>query len=125
MGLFKRKATKEKLAAKKVNCVGERTDKLDAEGNLPFGWVFHNQKYVKMIEKDLKPYRKAILDAKTDAEKYAALKSFVSFLDKGEKRYNKINKCVGKYFEEHIRGSVEAKQRLAELKAIEKKLKKK
>ena len=46
---FKKKSTKEKIATKKTNYEGERMDRLDASGNLPFGWVVHNQKYVDMI----------------------------------------------------------------------------
>jgi hypothetical protein len=84
MGLFNRKTTKEKIAAKRVNFAGERMDCLDATGNLPFGWVVHNQNYVDMIENDLQPFRQAIIDAKTDKEKYAALKSFLMFLQDGK-----------------------------------------
>ena len=65
---FKKQTTQEKIAASRVNFAGESMDCLDKEGNLPFGWIVHNQKYVDMIERDMQPFRKAIQDAKTDNE---------------------------------------------------------
>lgn len=123
MGLFKKKTTIDKLQKVRGNCVGESMDKLDKNGNLPFGWVAHNKKYVDMIERDMKPFRKAISSAKTDVEKYGALKSFVLYLDDGKKHYKKVNACAGKYFEEYIYNSTEAEQRRKDLKNVEKKLK--
>lgn len=123
MGLFKKKSTKEKIASKRTNYAGESMDRLDQDGNLPFGWVLHNQKYVDMIENDLQPFRQAISDAKTDVEKYAALKSFLLFLHDGKVHYYEVNECVGKYFEEHICNSMEAKQRTKAFKELERKLK--
>jgi hypothetical protein len=124
MGLFSRKkTTKEVIASKRVNYAGESMDRLDASGNLPFGWVTHNQNFVNMIEADLQPFRAAIIEAKTDIEKYAALKSFVLFLDDGKKHYYEVNECVGKYFEEYIIDSCEAEQRKKEFAKIESKLK--
>ena len=121
---FKKKSTKEKIAAKKTNYAGERMDRLDASGNLPFGWVVHNQKYVDMIEKDMQPFRDMIYNAKTDIEKYAALKSFLLYLQDGKKHYAKYGECVLKYFEEHICKSTEAEQRYKKFKELESKLKK-
>lgn len=125
MGLFggKKKTTKEIIAASRVNFAGESMDELDASGNLPFGWVVHNQNYVDMIEKDMQPFRQAIVDAKTDVEKYGALKSFLLFLKDGKQHYYEISPCVGKYFEECICKSMEAKQRKEAFKRIEGKLK--
>ena len=123
MGLFKKMTTKEKIALRKVNFAGERMDRLDADGNLPFGWVVHNQKYVDMIEKDLQPFRQAILDARTDIEMYGALKSFVLFLQDGLRHYYQINICAGKYFDEYICKSAEATKRIKQFEELEKKLK--
>lgn len=104
---FKKKTVKEKIAASKTNYAGESMDKLDESGNIPFGWVVHNQKYVDMIENDLQPFRNAIYNANTDQEKYAAYKSFLQFLEDGKKHYCKYGECVGKYFEVYICDSVE------------------
>ena len=118
-----RKSSKEIIAAKRTNYAGDSMDKLDKNGALPFGWVTHNQKYVDMIERDLEPFRQMLRDAKTDVEKYAALKSFLMFLQEGRAHYYEYSECVGKYFEEFICKSMEAKQRKEAFKKIESKLK--
>lgn len=115
------KKTKEIIAAKITNYAGESVDRLDKDGNLPFGWVTHNQKYVDMIEKDMQPFRQAIASAKTDAEKYGALKSFILFLQDGKEHYKEHGECVAKYFEEYICKSEEVKQRMKAYKELEKK----
>lgn len=120
--LFNKKTTKETIAASRHNYAGESVDRLDASGNLPFGWVTHNQKYVDMIEMDLQPFRQAIDDAKTDIEKYGALKSFLLFLEDGKKHYSGFGACVGKYFEQYIIDSCEADYRRKEFAKITAKL---
>lgn len=121
-GLFGKKTGKEKIAKKKTNFAGERMDRLDASGNLPFGWVVHNQKYVNMIERDIEPFRQAVYNAKTDREKYAALKSYLLFLQDGKKHYYKYGECVGKYFDVYICDSVEATEYQKNYKRIESKV---
>lgn len=105
---FKKKATKGKTSANITNYAGERMDKLDAEGNLPFGWVTHNRKYVDMIEDDLQPFREAMWNAKEEKDKLAAYKSFLMFLEDGKDYYAKYGECVSKYFEVNICDSAEA-----------------
>ena len=80
------------------------------------------KEYVDMIEKDMQPFRQAILDARTDIEMYGALKSFVLFLKDGLRHYYQINICVGKYFDEYICKSAEAIKRKNEFEKLEKKL---
>lgn len=105
---FRKKTKKEKIVAQKTNYAGEKMDRLDNDGNLPFGWVTHNQKYVDMIESDMQPFREAMWNAKTDIEKFSAYKSFLLFLEDGKKHYIKYGECVGKYFEVYICDSAEA-----------------
>ena len=119
----KKKSRKEEIAAKRTNYAGESMDKLDKDGNLPFGWVFHNQNHVQMIEQDMQPFREATWNAKTDIEKYGAYKSYILFLQDGKKHYYEMGECVGKYFEEYICKSTEAKQIKEKYKQVEKKLK--
>lgn len=113
--------TQEKIAAKRTNFAGESMDRLDAEGNLPFGWVVHNKKYVDMIENDMQPFRQAIWDATTDLQKYGALKSYMLFLHDGKKHYTEMDPCVGKYFEEYICNSCETECWEKELRELERK----
>ena len=114
----KKKTTAQKIATKKTNYAGERMDRLDKEGNLPFGWVVHNKKTVDAIEAELNPIRKAICDATTDAEKLEVLKKYEAYLKQGIVKYKRKGACEGKYFEEYICDSEETKQRLKELKKL-------
>lgn len=120
---LKKKSNRERIEALRTNYAGESMDHLDKDGNLPFGWHTHNKHYVEMIENDIAPFRKAIYDAETDIEKYAALKSFLLFLEDGKAHYSEIGECVGKYFEVFICDSMEAKQRRESYEAIKRKLK--
>lgn len=122
MGLFKKVTTKEKIASRNVNFAGEKMDRLDADGNLPFGWVVHNKNYVDMIDREMQVFRKAIYEAETDVEKYGALKSFLLYLQDGKKHYAEMGECVGKYFEEYACKSVESIKRKKEFEKLEKKL---
>lgn len=122
--LFKKKTTKEKIAARKTNYAGERMDRLDKDGNLPFGWVVHNKKYVDMIEKELNQYRKDIRTAsEDDIVRWTALGLYLQYLKKGQDYYNKIGECVGKYFEEYVCGSYETQQYIKEYEELDKKIK--
>jgi hypothetical protein len=76
-----------------------------------------------MIERDMQPFRQAIINAKTDVEKYGALKSFILYLQDGKAHYLEYGECVGKYFEEYICKSTEADQRKKAFKELENKLK--
>lgn len=103
MFFFKKKTTKEKIAAKKVNSSGERTDRLDAEGNLPFGWVVYNQKYVDMIHNEEMQYVEKIRNAEGVVDELNALHDYMRYLEEGMKKYKKMQHgCVGKYFEVYI-----------------------
>lgn len=124
MGLFKKKIVKEKITERKTNSAGERIDRLDKDGNLPFGWSVYNKKYVDMIESELKPFRMAVSNAKTDIERWEALKSFLLHLKDGKKHYAKYGECVSKYFEEYVCGSYEAIQKKKDFDTLGKKLKK-
>lgn len=114
----RKKTTAQKLAPTKTNFAGQRMDKLDKEGNLPFGWVVHNKKTVDAIEKELNPIRKAINNAETNAEKLEALKKYEAYLKQGVVKYRRKGACEGKYFEEYICDSEETKQRLKDLKKL-------
>lgn len=120
MGLFNwKKNVQEKHKIQKTNVSGEALDKLTSEGELPFGWMFYNKETVEKIEDELSVFRKQIYNAKTQIDKYAALKSYLMYIEDGKKHYNEIGECEGKYFEEYIINSQETitnKKRFREMK---------
>ena len=114
LGLFGKK--------KRTNSVGEKLDRLTPEGELPFGWMVYNQDLIDQMETELETFRKAINEAHDPLEKYAALKSYLLYLEDGKKHYSAINECAGKYFAEYICDSAESEGNLKWFKKLEKEL---
>lgn len=127
MGLFDsfKKKQPEPKAAVRTNSCGEDLNRLTEDGELPFGWMRYNQEIISQMEADIAPFRKAIHDANTPLDKYAALKSYMQFLIDGKQHYEKIGECEGRYFYEYICDSYESKSNFEKLKRLEKELKKK
>lgn len=122
MGLF---ISFGKGKGKNKNSVGEDLDRLTPKGELPFGWMAYNKELVQKMDDEWFSFRLAIDRTKDPAEQYAAIKSYLLFLEDGKKHYYEVNVCAGKYFEEYIYDSpynVTLKKRF---KDLEKQLKKK
>lgn len=115
MGLFH-------LFGKRKNSLGEPLDKLTKNGELPFGWAMYRKTVVNKIESELSVFRKAIHDAHSSAQKLEAIKSYFQYIEDGKQRYRKIGECEGKYFDEYIVNSEEAKENIRKKKLIEKDL---
>ena len=96
MGLFD--SFKKK---KRTNFAGEDLDHLTPEGELPFGWMVHNQEIIKQMDDEWFSFRCAVSDAKDPVKKWAAMKSYLLYLEDGKKHYTAVNECVGKYFEQY------------------------
>lgn len=79
------------------NVFGESIDRLDECGELPFGWIAHNQRIISRIDSEVSTFRKAVCDANGVRSEYAALKSYFRFLEDGQKHYSKVGDCAGKY----------------------------
>ena len=65
----------------------ECLDRLDEDGDLPFGWFTKNKEFTDKIESEYSYFLHLWIDAqkKPPRELYAALKSFVLFLEGAEK----------------------------------------
>lgn len=86
---------------KHTNSVGEDLNHLTPEGELPFGWMAHNKEIVKQMDDEWFSFRCAVEDAKDPVKKWAAMKSYLLYLEDGRKHYTSMNECVGKYFEQY------------------------
>lgn len=117
MGLFGLLSKK-----KRTNSAGEDLDHLTAEGSLPFGWMTYNQDIIKQIDSEIETFRDSINNAKDPLKKYAALKSYLSYLEDGRKHYSIVNECAGKYFEEYICNAHMTESYLKQFKELEKEL---
>ena len=119
VGLFKSLNKK-----KRTNSVGENLDRLTSEGELPFGWMAYNKEIIAQMEAELETFRDAVDRAVDPLDKYAAIKSYLLYLEDGKKHYYSINECSGKYFEEYICDTPYVDKIKKQFAELDKKLKK-
>lgn len=110
MGIFKKLLSKkpQEIMPAQTNSLGEDLTHLDADGELPWGWIAHNKEVVTWIERELDAFRTIINSARTPNEKHGALKSYLLYLENGKKRFSEMGECEGKYFQEYIIDSQES-----------------
>lgn len=99
-GLFDKKRPKH--SPKRTNCAGENINRLTDDGSLPFGWMVYHKDITQAIEAEVETFRDSINNAKDPLKKYAALKSYLVYLEDGKKHYSSVGECEGKYFEDYI-----------------------
>lgn len=75
-------------------------DHLTAEGDLPFGWITRNKDFTEKINAEYSIYLNYWLESRNKAplEHYAALKSFVMFLDDAERMCKAQGECFEFWF---------------------------
>ena len=98
---------------------------LNPDSGLPFGWLSQNQKLINAILQESFVFERAIENAKSPQEEYAALKSYVIYLEDGKKYYRKMGRDVGKYFDYYICGSTVAIEYTKQFRELEAKFKRK
>lgn len=127
MGIFdflKKKAAPEKHSpiAKKAgtNSFGERFDKLTAEGDLPFGWVYHHKEFTEKIGGEYTYFLNNWLEThdKSPKEQYQALKSFVLYLEDAEKLCKIKGECFEFWFYNYLSTKDYIAKRKAELEEL-------
>lgn len=105
------------------NTFGEPLNHLDANGELPFGWVAYRKDVINLIENELNPIRQKIHSSKDMQSEISAIKMYINYLKEAQKRYSQMGECEGKYFKEYIVDSVESKNRKKRLKYLQEQLK--
>lgn len=100
MGLFglfsKKKPVKpEAIEQPKANGMGESLDSLTAEGDIPFGWVSANRDFTRKIESEYIYFFAKWYESKDRGpkEQYAALKSFVLYMNDVKKLCASKGEC--------------------------------
>lgn len=108
--LFKKKQPPEKvsLASK------EELSHLTSDGELPWGWHYHNKDIIERINNEYSYFLNIWLDSRNKApkEQYAALKSFVLFLEDVERLCKEKGEC----FEFWLYNILSSKDSIKELK---------
>lgn len=95
-------------------------DHLTEEGELPWGWLYHNKEFVDRIQTEHTHFLNNWIDArnKSPKELYPALKSFVLYLEDLEKLCKTKGECFEFWFYSLIASSEYIEARKAELKQL-------
>lgn len=127
MGLFdfmKKKAPvpKQQPQVTKVetNSSGERLDRLTPDGELPWGWVARNAEFCNKINGEFSYFLNTWVQSrdKAPAEHYAALKSFVVYLEDIEKLCKSKGECFDFWFREILTSKGYTEKRNKELEEL-------
>lgn len=123
MALFdfmKKKAPVTKQPKVETNSFGERYDRLTANGELPFGWIYQNREFTAKIQSEYSYFLNMWIDARnmSPKEQYPALKSFVMYLEDVEKLCKSKGECFEFWFYEILTGKGYIENRKQELEEL-------
>lgn len=101
------------------NSFGDPLDKL-IDGDLPWGWFSHNRNFTEPIQKEYSYLLNTWIDARNKAPKelYAALKSFVLYMEDVKKICKEKGECFEFWFDEILTGKDYLKKRRQELEIL-------
>lgn len=104
LDLFKKKKTPQKDSDVFINSnfvkTTEDLDRLDKDGELPFGWYAHNKDFTEKINNEYSYFLNMWVDSrdKEPKKQYEALKSFVVYLEDVEKLCKSKGECFEFWF---------------------------
>ena len=122
MGLFDFFKKKQPKPAKaNTNSIGEPLDRLTADGELPFGWVYRYKDFTDKISSEYLFFSKEYYESlrKEPIKKYAALKSLLLYIDDAKKLCAANGECFTFWFCETWAKDEEVQKMRSELKYIE------
>lgn len=102
MGIFRKKDKKsvlKKMQKSKKNTSGERLDRLDEDGNLPFGWYAYKRHILEPYEQEIVRLAKRVGEHK-EQEKIKYLEKLINYYSKFKKFCYTKDVCFKKYFQE-------------------------
>lgn len=101
MWLFgKKKKSKPTFETATTNSMGESLDKLNAEGNLPFGWLAHNMQYVKPYENKIIELAVSLQPIK-GSNRITLLKEIIKVYNEYKEYCYNRNECYKKHFQDN------------------------
>lgn len=127
MGLldFLGKKKKQPVQPIRTNSFGEPLDRLTPDGELPWGWITAHKQFTEKIQGEAQHFVDQWLSAekKGVVEEYAALKSYLLYLDDAKRLCESQGECFAKWFSDIIASQKQIDKWTAKLKAIEAKIK--
>jgi len=96
-------------------------NKLAPDGELPWGWVYHNADFTAKAQAEYMKFYKSYSDNKygDPKKKYAALKSLLLYIEDAKKKYAQKGECFLFWFVSTWAKDEEVKELSAELKYTE------
>lgn len=121
LDLFGKKKKDHVTQGKKTNSLGEDLDHLDKDGELPWGWIYANKEFVEQIESEYQYFINAWYDSKEIGvlKEYAALKSFVLYLNDAQRLCFEKGECFAKWFSDIIANQEYIDKRTVDLLILE------
>ena len=121
MRLFGKRKKKESKVIKKVEKPESKQEYLE-NGELPFGWIYRNKVFVEKIQNEFTYFLDRWVESrrKPAIEQYAALKSFVLYMEDVERLCKSKGECFEFWFNEILTGKGYLEKRRIELKTLEK-----
>lgn len=116
----KKKVVSKKVSKQKtpeVNSFGESFDKLAPDGELPWGWHYHNRDFTEKISNEYRYFLNLWCDSrnKSPKEQYSALKTFVLYMEDVKKLCKSKGECFEFWCNEFLIGSDYYEKRKQEL----------
>lgn len=102
------------------NTLGQSLDHLDEDGELPFGWAYHNKKFTDKIENEYRYFLNSWLSSrgKDIRQERAALKSFILYMKDVQKLCDSKGECFSVWCSGLI-GKEQLEKRQKDLQYIE------
>lgn len=99
----------------------ENMDKLDKDGNLPWGWIAAHKEFIDERTAEYTYFLNNYCEArsKSPLEKYGALKSLVLYLEDAKKLCYSKGECFAKWYDGIIASPEYIEKRKAELAELE------
>jgi hypothetical protein len=119
--MFFKKKKSEEIAAKRTNYAGESVDKLDKDGNLPWGWYAAHKEFTDERTTEYTYFLDNYCEArsKSPLEKYETLKSLVLYLEDAKKLCYSKGECFAKWYDDIIASPEHIRKLQLELSELE------
>ena len=102
------------------NTLGQSLEHLDENGELPFGWAYHNKDFTDKIEKEFSYFLNCwtSVRGKDTFKEYGALRSLIMYIKDAEKLCKSKGECFSKWFFDCVANREYLEKRQADLDYI-------
>lgn len=124
MGLFdflRKQVQQQNSTPVKTNSFGESLDHLDADGELPWGWITANKQFTEKIQGESQRFMNQWIEAEQKGflEEYHALKAYLAYLHDTKEYCESKGECFAKWFSDIIASKKNIAKWTARLKSLE------